>query len=308
MATLESNNGGGVLEHNQPPERIKMLALDIDGTLLNPDGEITPRTREAVRAAQEAGIVVTLATARRYCNTANLAAELGLEGAVIVYDGALIITYPQNTIVATCRLQADVAQQTVDLLARHGVQPVVHPYLGLVEEVWTGPPELDNYWLDAYFLAFSDQVRRMPIAALCAGYPDPLRVVAFDSEEKIQSLVPEVATLPVNWTTIKRGNFGSAELAVMHPECSKASGVVIVAKKLGIPMQEVMAVGDNNNDLEMLRIAGWSVAMGQASAHVRAAANVVTASNAENGAAQAIERYALRRDLSASSNSRKRTI
>ena len=290
------------------PESIKLLAIDIDGTLLNPEGEITPRTRVAIQAAQETGIVVTLATARRYCNTVNFAAELGLEGAVIVYDGALIVAYPQNTIVATRTLQADVAQQVADLLASHRVQPVVHPNLGLVEEVWTGPPELDNYWLDAYFLAFSDQKRRMPVASLCAGHPDPLRVVAFDSEEKIQSLIPEVSALPVNWTTIRRGNYGSAELAVMHPECSKASGVAIVAGTLGIPMQEVMALGDNNNDLAMLRMAGWGVAMGQASASVRVAADAVTASNTEDGAALAIERYALRRDLSASSNSRKRTI
>ena len=307
MAILESDNVDGVLKHHQPPERIKMLVIDIDGTLLNPDGTITPRTLAAIHVAQEAGIVVTLATARRYCNTAKLAAELGLEGAIIIYDGALIVTYPQNTIVAACRLQANVAQQTADLMARHGVQPVVHPYLGLIEEIWTGPSELDNYWLDAYFMAFSGQTRRMPIASLCAGYPDPLRVVAFDSEEKIQSLVSEVAALPVNWTTIRRGNFGSAELAVMNPQCSKASGMAMVAEMHGIPMREVMALGDNNNDLEMLRLAGWGVAMGQASASIKAAADAVTANNTEDGAAQAIERYALRLDLSASSNSRKRT-
>lgn len=307
MASFELNNGDRVLTTNQPPERIRMLVIDIDGTLLNPEGEIAPRTRAAIHAAQDAGIVVTLATARRYCNTAKFAAELGLEGAVIIYDGALIVTYPQNAIIAVCALQADIAQQTADLMARHGVQPVVHPYLGLVEEVWTGPPELDNYWLDAYFLAFSGQTRRMPVASLCAGYPDPLRVVAFDCEEKIQELVPEVATLPVNWTTIKRGNFGSAELAVMNPECSKASGMAVVAEMHGIPMHEVMALGDNNNDLGMLRAAGWGVAMGQASTTIKAAADAVTASNAEDGAAQAIERYALRLDLSALSNSRKRT-
>lgn len=307
MATFESDNVDRALTNHQPPEHIKMLAIDIDGTLLNPDGEITARTRAAIHAAQEAGIVVTLATARRYCNTVNLAAELGLEGALITYDGALIVMYPQNEIVAVRTLPADVAQQTADLMARHGVQPVVHPYLGLVEEIWTGPPELDNYWLDAYFMAFSGQTRRMPIASLCAGYPDPLRVVAFDSEEKIQSLVPEVAALPVNWTTIPRGNFGSAELAVMHPQCSKASGMAMVAEMRGIPMREVMALGDNNNDLEMLRLAGWGVAMGQASASIKAAANTVTSDNAEDGAAQAIERYALRLDLRSSSNSRKRT-
>ena len=63
---------------NTPIEQIKLLAIDIDGTLLNPHKQITPRTREAVRAAQQAGIIVTLATARRYQNTSPLAQELGL--------------------------------------------------------------------------------------------------------------------------------------------------------------------------------------------------------------------------------------
>ncbi len=296
------------MRNKHPPERIRLLAIDIDGTLLNPDGEMTPRTREAIRAAQQAGIVVTFATARRYCNTVSLAEALGLEGAIIVYDGAMIVRYPQNTILTTYRLQADIAQQAAAVLARHQVQPVVHPYLGLIEEVWTGPPDHDNYWLDAYFMAYSEQTRRMPVASLCAGHLDPLRVVAFDSEEKIESVVPEVSALPVNWTTIKRGSYGSSELAIMHPECSKASGMATVAGMLGIPLQEVMALGDNNNDLAMLRLAGWGVAMGQASGSVQAAADAVTASNAEEGVAQAIERYALRRDRHASSNSRKRAI
>src|ERR1700756_273806 len=121
------------------PERIKMLVIDIDGTLLNPEGEITPFTRAAVQAAQQAGILVTLATARRYCNTAPVAIELGLDIPLILYDGALIVEHPQGGILHTFPLAADVAQQAVDLLAARAIQPVVHPVSGLAEEIWTGP-------------------------------------------------------------------------------------------------------------------------------------------------------------------------
>ena len=69
------------------PTSIKLLVIDIDGTLLNPQGEITPATLASIHAAQQAGIVVTLATARRYCNTATIATELGLAGPLILYDG-----------------------------------------------------------------------------------------------------------------------------------------------------------------------------------------------------------------------------
>jgi hydroxymethylpyrimidine pyrophosphatase-like HAD family hydrolase len=289
------------------PASIKLLIIDIDGTLLNPDGKITPYTLATVQAAQAAGIVVTLATARRYCNTTPIANQLGLVGPLILYDGAIIVLHPDATILYSQSLQADVAQQAVDFMVHQHIQPVVHPDHGLTEEIWTGPPELDNLWLEAYFTTFPERMRRMPYESLCSGHPDPLRVVAFASEEMIQGLIPDIAALPCSWTTIRRGNYGSAEMAVMHPGCSKASGVVTLASRLGISLSEVMALGDNNNDIQMLQAVGWGVAMGQANEAVKAAANAITESNAEDGAAQAIDRYALRRAANVLSNSRKRT-
>src|SRR5207248_6095856 len=81
--------------------------------------------------------------------------------------------------VQTCALPI-----SVEILVRHAIQPVVHPDDGLAEEVWTGPPGLDNLWLDAYFATYPEQMRRMPYKTLCAGHPDPLRVVAFASRSE----------------------------------------------------------------------------------------------------------------------------
>jgi hydroxymethylpyrimidine pyrophosphatase-like HAD family hydrolase len=94
----------------------------------------------------------------------------------------------------------------------------------------------------------------------------------------------------------------------MAPGCSKASGVATLAGQLGISLTQVMAIGDNNNDLEMLSMVGWGVAMGHAPESVKQNAKAITASNAEDGAALAIERYALRWATSADSNSFKREI
>lgn len=305
------------------PERIQMLVIDIDGTLLNPEGKITPLTRTAVQAARQAGILVTLATARRYSNTAPVAIELGLDIPLILYDGALIVEHPPGGILHTNPLPASVGQQAVDLLASSGIQPVVHPAArvdqsavdamnrpiqGLAEEIWTGPADLDNLWVEAYFTAFPEQMRRMPYARLCEGHPDPLRVVAFADEETIMSVLPSVSTLDCSWNTTKRGNFGSAEIALMHSGCSKASGVKALAEHFGIPLEQVMALGDNNNDIEMLRAVGWGVAMGHAHDEVKAAARAITASNWEDGVALAIERYALGCPITTFSNSRSRTI
>lgn len=295
-----------------PPANIRLLVIDIDGTLLNPEGEIAPQTLASVQAAKEAGVVVTLATARRYCNTAPIADKLGIDCPLILCDGALIVQHPQAQVLHTHPLSATIAQQAVDIMAsyEHDVQPVVHPNLGLIEEVWTGPAERDNLWIEAYILAYPDRVYRMPYAELCTGHPDPLRVVAFASEESIQALKPAISTLDCSWNAIKRGNYGCAEMAVMAPDCSKASGLIALARTLNIPLSEVMAIGDNNNDIPMLQAAGWGVAMGQAPAAVKVVAQAVTASNAEHGAAQAIERYVLgaaRRAVHTASNSRNRT-
>src|SRR5947209_3107764 len=155
------------------PLKIQLLVIDIDGTLLNPAGEITPYTRAAVQAAQQAGIVVTLATARRYCNTAQIANELSLQGPIILYDGALIVQHPAGTILKSRPLNAAIGQEAVEILVHHGIQPVVHPNQGLAEEIWTGPAELDNLWIEAYFAAYSERVHRMPYEMLCTGHPDP---------------------------------------------------------------------------------------------------------------------------------------
>lgn len=285
---------------------IKLIVIDIDGTLLDPMGRITERTRAAVQAAQEAGIIVTLATARRHGNTAPIAAELGLTNPLILYDGGLVVMHPQGTLLHAQTLRPPIAQQAVELLVRRHIQPVAHPLQELVEEIWTGVEEHDGCWLDTYFAANLDQIRRMSYESICTEQAAHLRVVGFASEEALLPVIPELSSLHCSWNFTKRGNYGCAELAIMEAGCSKASGVMALARQLRIPRQQVMAIGDNNNDIEMLRYAGWGVAMGQANDAVKAGADAVTASNAEDGAAQAIERYALRRAATAFSNSLKR--
>jgi Cof subfamily protein (haloacid dehalogenase superfamily) len=280
---------------NLPPQAIKLIAIDIDGTLLNQHKHITPRTLAAVQAAQEAGIIVTLATARRYANTRPIANELGIAIPLILCDGALIIEHPQNRVLYTCFLQADIAQQAADIMAKHHVQPIVQHIRGNVEETWSGQAEFDNSSLAPYLMAFPGNLRRMRQEVLCTGQPDPLRVVAFATEAEIYGMLSEISHLSCAWDTVKRGNYDCAELAVIHRDCSKAAGVRALAERLDIDLAQVMAIGDNTNDMEMLRNVGWGVAMGQAAEAVKASARAITASNAEDGVALAIERYALQR-------------
>jgi Cof subfamily protein (haloacid dehalogenase superfamily) len=290
-------------------KKIRLLAIDIDGTLLDHHKSLTPRTQAAIAAAQEAGIIVTLATARRYRNSRQYAEELGLTSPLITYDGALTLTHPQRDVIQQQPLAANIAQQAAEIIARHRIQPIVHRFVDRIEETWAGLPDLDHPELQPYF-AVHPNIQRLPVNELCVGRPDPLRVIVFASEEAIAPMLPEIAALDCAWYTIKRGSYGSGELTVMNKACTKASGVIALAQRLEIPLEQVMAIGDNVNDLEMLQAVGWGVAMGHAPDLVRAAANAVTASNREEGVALAIERYALdaprAEERWASSNSRRR--
>ncbi len=290
-----------------PPRPIKLLAIDIDGTLLNPQKEITPRVVAAVKAARQAGVIVTLATARRYIGSMPFADQLGIEIPLITHDGALIIHHPHRKVIHTHLLANEIARQGVEIMVRHGVQPAIHYINGCDEEIWTGLAEFDNQEVSAYLKTAPDSVRRLAHGELCVADPEPLRVVAFGAEEVIYGMIAEISTLPCLWYAIKRGNYGCAEIVIMPTNCTKASGISALARHLEIPLEQVMAIGDNTNDIEILQAVGWGVAMGQAPDVVKAAADAVTASNTEDGVALAIERYILRSDAPyTSSNSRNR--
>jgi Cof subfamily protein (haloacid dehalogenase superfamily) len=293
---------------NAMPESIKLIVIDIDGTLLNPQQKITPPTQKAIREARDMGIIVTLATARRYEGAHEIIDKLQLEHPIILFDGAELIDPINKKVVLTQTLPAEIGQEAVNLLSKHDIAPIVHPAVGINEEIWINPEGHDDLWASAYLTMFPEQIRRFPVEELCTGKPDPLRVVAFAPEENINALVPEAKKLPCDWTTIKRGNYGSAEISFLGQGTSKATAMQALAKMYKIPITHVMALGDNNNDFAMLKAAGWGVAMGQAPEAVKAAANAVTASNQEDGVALAIERYALRASTNARSNSLKRVI
>ena len=266
--------------------------LDIDGTILNAQGAITPRTRRAIERAQAAGVVVALATARRYFSAAQFAANLGLHGPVASYDGALIRHYPDSECWHSDPLPALVGQVAVDTIARHGLQPLAQYDLEDGERIFTGPESGDTPWEATYF-QLAPQLARRPLDELCAGEHDPLRVVAFGPQEHLARIAEEMRSLSCQLYLNPMGSYGSPELSIMSPTVSKGNALSILSSRLHLSPAQTMAVGDSFNDLSMLRLAGLGVAMGQAPAEVRAVARALTAPNTEDGAAVAIERYLL---------------
>lgn len=273
----------------------RLVALDLDGTTLMPDGSLSPRMLQAVTRARARGVTVTLATARRWTGASGIAAELGHNGPLILYDGAIQRDFPDGATLIEHVLRPGVVQHVADILARHELQ-VVTQHSGSAERLIASASPRHPAWMQAYISAFPEQITQAPLNRIGEAYDGALRVVSIGPERRLMAAFEELATLPVGRQILAHGSYGSAELTVFSPEASKGAALAWLAARLDIPLTETLAMGDGVNDISMLRIAGLGVAMGNATADVKTAAKAVTRSNAQDGAALAIERYVLGED------------
>ncbi|HEY0380013.1 MAG TPA: Cof-type HAD-IIB family hydrolase [Pyrinomonadaceae bacterium] len=287
---------------------IRLLALDLDGTLLNSRGELSERNLWAIRAAREKGVRVALVTGRRFRDARPLALELGLDVPVISHNGALTKHARTLETVAVKLLPLEAARAVLSLGRASGAD-------ALVSDAAEGPGVLvydhmsDNNPALAKYVAWArrihgeeaeEAVRRVP---LLEDYLDhaPVHVSFSGGVERMkrfeEKLVGKLgARVKVLSTIYPKLDF--TLLDVLHPEVSKGVGVEAAARELGLSREEVMAAGDNFNDLEMLQYAGTGVLMGNAEASLRAlVANLPhyhpTATNDEDGVALAIEKFIL---------------
>jgi Cof subfamily protein (haloacid dehalogenase superfamily) len=256
----------------------RALALDLDGTLLGPDDRVSERNRGAVRAAADAGWHVVLATARWYQLAERTAQELGLADPVIACSGAEVRRLRDGADLFDVRLPAAFAAalyamcedddglafvyQDRDVLTRSELSPSLRE-MPEVRRVATWS-EADS--TPRCVLTFS--------ATLNARVLDELRP-SWESE--------------VRFLTSMTGQ-GASVLTLTGEAAHKGVALEVACADLGIPVADVVAIGDSETDIEMFRLAGASVAMGQSSDAVKSAATWVTASNAHDGVADAIER------------------
>lgn len=275
---------------------IRLLALDIDGTILTPDGALSARVRRAIAEAQARGIVVALATSRRWGGVRELASELGLAGPLILYDGALVCDLPSGAALRRWTLDPEHALTAAQTLGAHELQPIAqyrdHAGERLLVSVEAPHPE----WTRSYLERFRDQATYFALDAGEALAPEMLRLCAFGQFDPLRAAFDALDASPLGRQLMPMGDYGEAELTLFAPEASKGAGVRWLARRHGIPLAQTMAIGDGVNDVSMLRAAGLGVAMGNAAREIQQAADAVTAANTDDGAALAIERYALDED------------
>lgn len=267
---------------------IRLVALDLDHTLVGPDLTLSPRVKQAVAATLARGVAATIVTGRGVGITGHYATELGLTAPVICFQGGLVYDYRAQRVLHEVRLDPAVIPVVTRLAEQHG---------------W-------NLQFETTTMSYLPRVSGHPQALL-----DLLRLAGW---QRVDNLVTDLPETPYKFILTVSDPAGrdalAAELSARLAEAglnltvvpshpilvegipaglSKATGLAWLAGYLGVPREAVLAVGDNDNDAPMLAWAGVGVAMGNASPAARAAADWVAPSVAEDGAAVALEKYGL---------------
>lgn len=270
---------------------IRLLVTDIDGTLLNPSFRISDVDRSALQAAHQSGIQIILATGRRHDYALPVAQELGIPVWMISSNGALIRSSSGETFYAD-RLPATTARKLIrymDEFRGHAVLTFDRPAQGaLVLERADELHHSISRWIQhnsayiQYVVPLEDALTEDPIQAMYCG--------GVARMEELQDRLKQAEFL--NEITLLRTQYDARDLCILdilNRECSKGHALRRWAEYHGIAREQIMAIGDNYNDLEMLEFAGLPVIMGNASEALKQSGWRVTASNAENGVAAALE-------------------
>lgn len=271
----------------------RMIALDIDGTLFDSKGQISTRTLDAIRECMNQGIEVVLATGRDYdALPLKEALSAGIRYAVTTNGSAIYELGSRRCIWEQCMDRDEVLQ-----ILRYTDARDVFPYLFVDGVGYTAEDKVAVFervdWPPHLITETKRNMHTVPdlsrfIASSDRGvqkgailFPGPRQAIAAPWDEMRQFLdaLPHVHAV----------DGGVANLEFNHCEATKAVGLARLAQMLGVIMVDVLAIGDSENDLEMLRAAGTSVAMGNAPDSVKRVANRVTLTNDEEGVCAVLE-------------------
>jgi Cof subfamily protein (haloacid dehalogenase superfamily) len=276
--------------------RFRLLALDLDGTLLDSRREIPKENLEALASAVSAGVVIAIVTGRRFPALQRFVRPLGRDTYVVANSGALIRRGLEGPILLREMLPLEIAERVLEIAEERGVEPVVHD----------GPDAEGHLFL-------RESARRLPTMGryLKQSAPEPRWVSTFQLKRAPVQIgftgsVAEIRSLEAHLSSElalgeKRASFarteypeeGLALLDVLSAGATKSRALEFLVSLLGMEMRETMAVGDNWNDLDMLERAGLGVVMANAVPELRSRGLAETRSNDEAGVAFAVARYLL---------------
>jgi Cof subfamily protein (haloacid dehalogenase superfamily) len=261
----------------------RLIAFDLDGTLMGSEQTFSPRVRHTLSAAQANGAHVTLATGRSYLSARPFAAELGISVPLVCYQGGLIVE-PGGHVLHQLVLRRELAAQVLALAA---------------ERDWHATLYQDGQ-------IYVTEMRHSPAFYYSMLNPGVQHVADWQTllerdPDKVLLVAEDPAQTELIYAEMRKRFSASMQIVRSHalfveanpPGVNKGAGLAWLADYLGVEQAQVMAVGDQDNDVSMLAWAGLGVAMGNASPDCRAAADWIAPPLEEDGAAVAIEHFVL---------------
>lgn len=281
---------------NAAAPQTRLLVLDVDGTVTNSRHEISQATCEAVAGIRAAGIRVVLATGRRYRDTLPVAARLGIEGPLITASGALVKRTSDHVTLSRAAFGPGVLEAAVAVIVAAGHEPLLYSdsfadgfdfhcrSLGLTSmseaDAEPGVLGLAEYLERNRGLAhvMPDLYQELPPGVFAGFAMGPQRSM-LDLEESLRAGFPGELSLH----TIRSPRYLNWMCEIAPAGVTKWSGVLSLAREWGIEAAEICAVGDDVNDLPMIRGAGLGIAMGNAQPEVLAAADRIVGRQDDDG-------------------------
>lgn len=272
--------------------QIKMIGLDLDGTLLNTKKELTEYSRDILRRALDKGIIVLVATGRPYTGIPEELRNFQGIRYALTSNGARVLDTEKGELLIEELLPIEDAVRALMVLQKYDTMPEIYfDGQGYADEVKM--EQIHKYHHNPHMWEY---VRKSRVIV-----PDIMELAKQRAEDmdKVQGLFADMNEREQAWQELMRDEklelVGSLKynIEINAAGVNKGKSLVKLGELLGIRREEIMACGDSDNDVTMLREVGFSVAMGNAEETVKQAADYITETNDEDGAAKAIERYAL---------------
>ncbi len=271
--------------------KIKMIASDVDRTLLRTNGTLAPETVDAVRAAQAAGILFVICTGRFPEYGSLLLRNEGIICPIIGFNGGVLWDGETKKVMKDHPLPHEDALRVQEILQHFDTPYYVFGNALLASSDINHLHPSQRYYGDQMINDYGMRYTH-GFQAIQEAVEQPVNkflIYHFKDNENREAIISEISRL----TGVAITSSGPDNIEVIPKGIDKGTGVTEMAALHGIPLENVMTAGDYENDISMLRAAGWGVAMGNALEHVKAQANCVTTLNDENGLAKAIWKYAL---------------
>ncbi len=268
---------------------IKLIVSDIDGTILNDQHQVDTLLRDEMRYLAQAQIPFVLASARSPHGMAPIAKDLGLTNQPLAcYNGALVITGEPNhyQTILEHPLDPDECQTLITFIHRHFPQVSINLYSGsrwIIDKA--------NKWSDLEAQITGESPQIQPFSSLFTQEVSCHKLLLIAKPAIIKKLVKSLETQNFTKTAFYLSKDNYLEITAKH--VSKENALIELANYYHVPLEAVMTIGDNYNDIPMLKMAGLGIAMGNAPADVKKHARVVTKTNNDHGVAHAVEDYVL---------------